>query len=72
MLIGVRAPFLQSSDWTLLQTKGLWNCLLMQFAHLEEQLPQLAAPAAALAYAVWRARRDQRAAEAAGYKRVVA
>jgi hypothetical protein len=66
MLLGIRAPFLQRSDWALLENQGLWKCLLMQFAHLEGQLWQLAAPAAALAYAAWQTRREQRTANEFG------
>ena len=62
LLLGLRAPFLQSGDWALLQQQGAWKCLLMQFAHLKDQLLQLAAPLAALAYAAWQTWRDQRAA----------
>jgi hypothetical protein len=42
MLLGIRCPFFQAGDWQLLESLGLWKCLVKQFAHLEQQLPQIA------------------------------
>jgi hypothetical protein len=60
MLLGIRCPLVQASDWQLLERLGMWQCLLKQFAHVEEQLLQIAAPLAVLAYAVWQVRRENR------------
>jgi hypothetical protein len=60
MLLGIRCPFFQAGDWRLLESLGLWKCLLKQFSHVEQQLLQITAPLGVLAYAAWQARCEQR------------
>ena len=57
MLLVLRLPLYFQQDWQLLQSRGLWHCLAVQFAHFQRQAPQVLAPLAVLAFAVWRARR---------------